>query len=660
MARIVPSLDTTPRDGVRSLIGFAIVIAGLYFGAEIFVPMTLATLLSFVLAPGVRYLQRAHLGRVAPVMAMTLLAFLLIAGLGTLLVLQLGSLAERLPRDEATVVHKIESLRDMTSGGGLSRFSDFVSTLGRKLRQSSSTSVPETSEPMAGGSEPTPKPPPLVVTIEQTPELPLEMLGRYLAPAVHPLLVAGLVAVYVIFMLLQREDLRNRAIRLFGAGDLHSSTEAIDDAARRLSRYLLTQLAINAGAGAVVMAGLALFGVPSPILWGIVFGCLRFVPYVGPPLAAVPPVILAAAVAPGWSLAFEAAALYLAVETVVGQFVEPYAYGHNTGLSPAAIVVAATFWTLLWGPVGLVLAIPITVCLVVLGRHVEPLEFLDVMLGDRPPLAPPEVFYQRMLADDPIEASDQAERMLKEITLTDYYDGVLLPALLMAAEDTGQGRLDLDRQRRIAASVAEVVENLSDQGDDPAGKGRPSAGSLMERIGRAAGRAPERTAPASDSPLPEAWRRPGAVVCIGGRGPLDDAAAGALAQVLAKHGFGATAASFEMLTRARIAELDLDAASLVCVSCLDGGSAAFLRFVLRRLHRRGTTSPVLIGAWWRQAGASARTSGREDRAAEQDAAEDRDAVSTFAEAVTYTFRKVSEEPQPAGRALVADASGGPN
>ena len=657
MPRIVSSLDATPRDGLRYLAGLAIVIAGLYVGAEIFVPVALAILLSFALAPGVRTLQRARLGRVVPVFAMTLLAFLVISSLGTLLALQIGSLADSLPRDEATVVSKIESLRDLTSGGGLSRFSDFISNLATKLHQKSAEAAPKVPETAAGGGEAKPKAAPLAVTIEQPPELPLEMMARYLAPALHPLLLAGLVAVYAIFMLLQREDLRNRAIRLFGAGDLHNSTAAIDDAARRLSRYLLTQLAINATAGFVAMLGLALIGVPSPILWGIVFGCLRFVPYLGPPLAAVPPVLVAAAIAPGWSLAIEAAVLYAAVETVVGQFVEPYAYGHNTGLSPVAVVVAATFWTVLWGPVGLVLATPITVCLVVLGRHVEPLEFLDVMLGDRPPLAPPEVFYQRMLADDPVEASDQAEKLLKEMTLTDYYDGVLLPALLLAQEDVSQGRLELDRQGRIAASIAEVVENLSDHDDAPEGKGRPSAGSLMERIGSAARRSPN--GPEGDGgvipapALPEAWRQPGAVLCIGGRGPLDDAAAGALAQLLGKHGLGATAASFEMLTRARLSELDLEAASLVCLSCLDGGSAAFLRFLLRRLTRRGAATPVLIGAWWRQAdppAAAGDPPASRDAMVRRDAAENHDAVSTLAEAVTFALRMAIEDPRPATKA----------
>jgi hypothetical protein len=443
--------------------------------------------------------------------------------------------------------------------------------------------------------------------------MPLQVLAGYLRPALHPLAVAGLVAVYAVFILLAREDLRNRAIRLFGAGDLHRSTAAIDDAARRVSRYLLSQLAVNTAAAVMMGLGLWFIGVPSAPLWGAVFGCLRFVPYVGPPLAAAAPIALAAAVAPGWSTALWTAALFIGVEAVVGQALEPALYGHNTGLSPLAVVIAATFWTVLWGPVGLVLSTPVTVCLVVLGRHVEQLAFLDVMLGDRPALEPHEVFYQRLLADDPVEASDLAERQLKDVTLVSYYDDVLLPGLLLAQDDVVAGRLDRERQERIAGSAAEVIENLSDHEDAP-----PSDG-------------------ADD--LPEAWRRPGAVVCVGGRGPLDDAVAGALVQLLEKRGFGALAAAHEGIGKGRIAGLPIDDARLVVMSCLDGESGAYLRFALRRLHRRRPDVPLLVGAWWRRTGVTRP---------EGDAAEGRDAVASLGEAVerAAALAQEREEPSP--------------
>ncbi len=612
-----------------------IVIAALYVGAEIFVPVALAILLGFVLAPGVRLLQRWHLGRVLPVVVMTLLAFMVIVALGALLAVQLRDLGNALPQYETTVLAKIEALRTLASGAGTGRFSAFVSSLAEHLHAAQNPAA--TTAPAAAGTTLHPVP----VIVEPPAEQPLDMLDRFLMPALHPLAMAAIVALYLVFMLLQREDLRNRAIRLFGAGDLHRSTAAIDDAARRLSRYLLSQLAVNTLAGAVVGLGLWLIGVPSPVLWGIVFGCLRFVPYVGPPLAAIPPLLLAAAVAPGWSLLFWTAGLMAAVELTVGQAVEPLVYGHNTGLSPVAIVIAATFWTALWGPVGLVLSTPITVCLVVLGRHVEHLNFLDVMLGDRPPLAPAEIFYQRMLADDSIEASDQAEKLLKEMNPTSYYDDVLLPGLLLAQDDVTQDRLDLDRQKRIAAAAAEVVENLADQdlsARDPK-EGQPQT--LMQRLGRVRTDADDApTAPASLEPelcvVSKDWSRPGAILCIGGRGPLDDAVSAMLTQVLVRHGFGAEALSYEALAKANIGSLPLDQARLVCLSCLDGSSAAYLRFILRRLARRDAAIPVLIGAWWRKNGVP------EDG---HDPTAGHESVSTLAEAVGFAVRLASTTPE---------------
>ncbi|RYB01621.1 AI-2E family transporter [Lichenibacterium ramalinae] len=630
MPRIVPSLDTAPRDSLRYLLSAGLVIAALYLGAEIFVPTALAILLSFVLAPGVRLLRRWHLGRVLPVLIMTLLAFLLIVALGALMALQLRGLIDAMPQYQSTVLAKIEVLRGMLSGEGLSRFSDFVSNLGQQLHASQAAGA---ASPGAAASGPAPVP----VVIARPAEMPLEVMARYLMPALHPLAVAGLVAIYAVFILLAREDLRNRAIRLFGAGDLHRSTAAIDDAARRLSRYLLTQLAVNTVAGLLVGLGLWAIGVPSPVLWGILFGFLRFVPYVGPPLAALAPLALAAAVAPGWSTVFWTAGLFAAIEAVVGQVIEPFLYGHNTGLSPLAVVVAATFWTVLWGPVGLVLSTPMTVCLVVLGRHVEPLGFLAVMLGDRPALAPQEVFYQRLLADDPVEASEEAERLLKDMALPDYYDAVLLPGLLLAQDDVAQGRLDADRQGRIAASVLEVVENLSDPDAAPA-------------AGAAAGR--DEGAP--PDPLPEPWRRAGAVLCIGSRGALDDAAAAALAQLLARRGFGAVAATHDMLNKARIGGLALDDAGLVVLSSLDGSSPAYLRFALRRLERRKPGVPLLVGAWWRGAAGDAEAPGPPHP--QPDAAEGRDAVASLADAVDHAVR-LAAPPPPASSPPAAARAG---
>ena len=254
----------------------------------------------------------------------------------------------------------------------------------------------------------------MAVEVRQPDQTAIELAQRIVTPVVEPLSTTAIVLIVSIFILLQREDLRDRMIRLFGASDLHRTTIAMNDAARRLSRYLLTQLAVNAAFGVIIATGLAFIGIPSPVMWGVLGALLRFVPYIGAPLSAVMPLALAAAVDPGWSMLLWTASLYLVVEPVMGQLVEPLVYGHSTGLSPFAVVLAATFWTWLWGPIGLILSTPLTLCLVVLGRHVARLEFLDVLLGDRPALTPVESFYQRMLAGDPDEVHDHAEVLLKQ------------------------------------------------------------------------------------------------------------------------------------------------------------------------------------------------------------------------------------------------------
>ena len=260
-------------------------------------------------------------------------------------------------------------------------------------------------------------------------------------PVLGPLETTVIVIIVAIFVLMQRDDLRDRFIRLVGSTDLHRTTTAMDDAGKRLSRYFVSQLGVNACFGLVIGVGLWLIGVPAPALWGVLAGLLRFVPYVGALLAAVAPLALAAAIDPGWRTTIYVALLFVTIEPLTGYVVEPLLYGHSTGLSPMSVIVAAVFWTWMWGPVGLILSTPLTLCLVVLGRHVKSLEFLDVLLGDRPALSEADRFYQRALANDPDEALDQAEKMLADRSLVDYYDSVVLPALKLAAHDEARGTI---------------------------------------------------------------------------------------------------------------------------------------------------------------------------------------------------------------------------
>ena len=423
-----PSVQVTPAEtpSLRSLLTIAVsvvVVAGLYFGRSVLIPITLAMLLSFLLAPLVNLLRRMHLGRVPSVLLAVVLALTVTLALGGLVGTQLAGLAQDVPRYALTIQQKVDTLQQLV----LSHMTEFTRALGaRPARVDVKTKSPAAVAP-ADAQKPIP------VEVRQPDLTAIEIAQRIVTPVVEPLSTIAIVLIVAIFILLQREDLRDRMIRLFGSSDLHRTTLAMNDAARRLSRYLVTQLAVNTAFGVIIATGLAFIGIPSPVMWGVLGAVLRFVPYIGAPLSAMMPLTLAAAIDPGWSPLLWTASLYLVVEPIMGQAVEPLLYGRSTGLSPFAVVVAATFWTWLWGPIGLILSTPLTLCLVVLGRHVARLEFLDVLLGDRPALTSVESFYQRMLAGDPDEVHDHAEILLKQMSLSSYYDDVALKGLRLAA-----------------------------------------------------------------------------------------------------------------------------------------------------------------------------------------------------------------------------------
>lgn len=603
MARISASISPTENDSSRVLITMGVVIAALYFGSEIFIPIALAILLSFVLAPAVRRLHAWGLGRVFPVLFVTVLAFTLIFGILSLVGMQLKDLAGELPRYEGTITRKIASVRSASSNGVMDKVEQVLAKLDRAATRNSPPPGPQSSEvapaprqPTSEGLAPGANPQqPVPVEIRQPASTSLETLKSLASPLIHPLATAGIVVIFVIFILLQREDLRNRLIRLFGANDLQRTTAAIDDGGKRLSRYFLTQSAVNAFSGLVIATASWAVGVPNPVLWGILFAIMRFVPYIGPIIGGALPVAFAAAVDQGWTMAVWMAGIVLVAELLIGQVVEPLLYGHNTGLSPVAVVVSATFWTVLWGPIGLLLATPMTVCLVVIGRHVEQLAFLDVLLGDRPPLTAAETFYQRMLANDPTEVSDQAEECLKSMSLLQYYDSVLLPGLLLAQADVTAERLTVDRQLQIRDDTEEVIEDLDHVSEGDEHKNRLWHLLRLDRNEEA-----HNDSVVAPAAIPPAWQRDGSILCIGSRGPLDDCGADMLAQVLAKRGIGSRAESYEMLAKANIERLDTSATRLICLSCLDGTSSAYLRFALRRVRRRAPRAKILIGAWWMQ------------------------------------------------------------
>jgi predicted PurR-regulated permease PerM len=582
----VAPAETPGLTGLLTLAVAVVVVAGLYLGRTVLIPITLAVLLSFLLAPVVNLLRRIHLGRVLSVILAVLLALSVALALGGLIGTQIADLAQDVPQYASTIRSKVETIRGFTS----TRLSSVIGRLGQQFEP------PAAPQPKASASA---EAKPLQVEVHQPDPTPVELAERIVAPILDPLSTTAIVLIVTIFVLLQREDLRDRLIRLFGSSDLHRTTAAMNDAARRLSRYFLTQLGINAAFGVITGVGLFFIGVPSPLLWGIIGLLLRFVPYIGAPLAAILPLSLAAAVSPDWSMMLWTGGLYAVTEMIMGQVVEPLLYGHSTGLSPFSVVVSATFWTWLWGPIGLILSTPLTLCLVVLGRHVERLEFLDVILGDRPALTPVESFYQRMLAGDPDEAREQAEVLLRDRPLSSYYDEVALKGLQLAANDATRGVLTGVQLEKIKLSMQELIDDL-DEYDDQEPATKDAAESAATAPSRREQDVPKHPAPGkvSAEALPAAWRAKAPVLCIAGRGPLDEAAASMLSQLLHKNGLKARVLKHEAASRTHIGSLDGEGVVMVCLCYLEiGGAPSHLRYLLRRLRLRLPAARLVVGLW---------------------------------------------------------------
>jgi predicted PurR-regulated permease PerM len=556
--------------GTMAVLATATVIAMLYFAREVFIPITLAVLLSFLLAPGVRLLRRLRVGRVPAIGFTVLIAFTAIAGFATLILKEVSSLAQQLPEHQSNLETKIRSLPGIAPGGDgvFRRATQTLQGLGKELSNAQGQAKPDTA-PSASATKPLP------VQIEE-PELgPLQLVQSILGPLLQPLAASGLVVVFVILILLEREDLRDRLLRLAGRHDLHRTTEAMNDAAQRISRYLLSQLIVNIACGLPIGIGLTVLGIPNAALWGIMVVLLRFIPYLGIVIAAAFPLALAIAIAPDWTLFIWTALLFIGIELVVSNLVEPLVYGGTAGVSSVALIAAATFWAWLWGPIGLLLSTPMTVCLVVLGRHVPRLQFLEILLGNEPVLTPAETFYQRMLANDPEEATEQAEEFAKDRSLGEFYNEVAMPALARAQADSDRGLLPSERRAAFKYAIEAMLENLSHD---------ENAGSALERPG---------------VPQQERLRR---IVCVAGRNELDEAAAMLLTNLLhaEKHiETGPPLPAGALSGDAGYFALFTDA-SIVCLSLISTSSPERARYLVRRLRRRAPLARILVVFWGAQ------------------------------------------------------------
>jgi predicted PurR-regulated permease PerM len=531
----------------------------LHFGAEVFLPLAIATLVTFALSPLVSALRRRGFPRIPAVLVAVTVAFSCVGAVLAVMATQVSLVIESLPSYQSNIIAKLDAWTPTDgSSNVLGRFVEMISRINSEI----SGALSSGSAPNGQGTGV-----PVAVAVVENQSL-WRMLQDVLFPIFSPMVTAGLIIVVVIFMLMEREELRDRLIRLTGANDLHRTTEMLEDAGSRVASYLLIQILVNVIYAVPIGVGLLIIGVPNPMLWALLTLILRFVPYIGPIIAAALPLFLAFAAAPDWSMLLWTVALFAVVEFITSNIVEPRLYGSRTGLSPLAVIISAIVWTWIWGPMGLILSTPMTVCLVVLGRYLPQFEVFDILFGDEPVLAAHARLYQRLLAGDTVEAVTRAEEALDEDFLADYYQSVGIPALLLAQTDYDRGVLSQAQQEGVARSAGAFVGALEQAAQD-------------ERV---EGEAPEQQ-------MDEAAVR---IVVAGARSNLDDVAARMLGQALAAEGAAVTALARSDLMAMTVLSAEGQPPTCVVLSFLDPNPARASLLIVRRIKR--AVPGVRVGA----------------------------------------------------------------
>ncbi len=446
-----------------------VVVAILHFAREVLMPITFALLIVFLLTPTVVRLTRWGLPKAVAIIATVSLAFAVTGAIGWLVADQAVRVGKDLPNYEQNLRKKIDELRQPKTPGALSELATMVDKLGKEI----SAPPPENPEKKADAPA---EPKPVPVEVRTAHASPLAVVRDLITPILSPLATTGIVIVFVVAMLFQREDLRDRFIKLVSAGHINLATEAVDDASERVTRYLWMQLVVNVTYGIPVGVGLYFIGVPNALLWGVLATLLRFIPYIGPWIAAAFPILLTLAIDPGWTKLMYVVGLFVVMELVSNNIVEVILYGASTGISNIAILLAAVFWTWLWGIGGLVLSTPLTVCLLVMGRHVPGLRGLGLMLGSEPALEPAAQFYQRMLSMESEDMLDVASKFVAEHSLEKFYDEVFIPALILSEEDRHRGDLADERQAFIFQASRDLIEELERREEIAAAKTDKAAG----------------------------------------------------------------------------------------------------------------------------------------------------------------------------------------
>ncbi len=557
--------------GLFTVVLSAAVVAALFFARELLIPLALAALLTFVLAPLVTWIER-FIGRTAAVSIVALLVFSSLGAMGWVVTRQAFDVATQLPGYRSNIENKFHGLK-LSDDGPFNRLSRMVSELEAELPVFGSALPVESKNARASGSANSPA----SSANQSTAASPFNKLQVVFMPFFSVAATGGIVIVLVIFMLLKREDLRGRLIKLIGQGRISWTSRAMEDAAARVSRYLITQLVVNIVFGTVFALGLTLIGLPNAILWGAMAVVLRFIPYVGVWLAAICPILLAMAVSPDWLMLLETLGLFGALEMATSNLIEPLLYRSSTGVSSLALIVAAIFWTWLWGPMGLLLSTPLTVCLAVIGRHVPRLSFFSILLGTEEALSPAEECYHRLLVGSLNEAGKVVDTYLGDNSLTALYDSVLLPALTMAEVDFDREELEEEQRTRVLQGMRDMMNDLSS---------RPMPPSQIE--------ADKSIASESMDIFPKSDCR---VVCVSAKGERDDVAGTMLVHLLSQQGFNANTASPGASLPQLLALIDEYHADAVCVSVVPPTTLIHARHLSAQLHTRLPKLKIIVGIW---------------------------------------------------------------
>jgi len=552
---------------------FALIVGILRFAEDVLVPVAFAVLLAFLLSPLVVRLTRWGLPKALAIILTVTVAFAAIGGIGWLVTTQAVSLVNELPNYEENLRQKIAALKKRPDAPtAMTRMSGMVENLRREIKSAAPDEPVTPPEP--GEERPVP------VELKETEPTPWELARDILKPILRPLGIAGIVIVFVVAMLFQREDLRDRFFKMVSAGKLNVATQAIDDAATRVSRYLGMQLIVNASYGVPIGVGVWLIGIPNAPLWGLLATLLRFIPFIGPWIAAVFPVVLSVAVDPGWTMLLYTLALFVVMELISNNIIEIVLYGASTGISNLALLIAAVFWTWLWGPAGLVLSTPLTVCLLVLGNHVPGMSFLSMLLGSQPALEPPAHFYQRMLSMESEDMLDVASTYISEHSVEEFYEVVFVPALLMSEEDRHSRGLSEVRQRFIFQSSRELIDELERQDE-------------VARVEAAGGSASIET---TDTKTGSGPAHP-TVLGLAARDEADEIVGLMLCHLLRRRGIHAAMNPVSATLDEPLSALAHGHISLAFVSALPPSAVTAARHMCRRVRLQAPNSPLIVGIW---------------------------------------------------------------